>query len=80
MAEAVGHEIGDEPMSDRYAGYRRLKIDRPEERILRVSMDNPKRLNAADATMHEELVRIWRDVDADASVSAVIIRSFFRYG
>src|SRR4029077_16478376 len=61
-------------MSDRYAAYRRLKIDRPEERILRVTMDNPKRLNAADAAMHDELTRIWRDVDADASVSAVIIR------
>lgn len=61
-------------MSDHYAGYRRLKIDRPEERILRVSMDNPERLNAADAAMHHELMRIWRDIDADASVSAVIIR------
>ena len=61
-------------MSDRYTAYRRLKIDRPEERILRVTMDNPKRLNAADALMHEELTRIWRDLDADASVSAAIIR------
>jgi 1,4-dihydroxy-2-naphthoyl-CoA synthase len=74
MWREPGHEIGDETMSDRYAAYRRLKIDRPEDRILRVTMDNPKRLNAADAAMHEELTRIWRDVDADASVSAVIIR------
>jgi enoyl-CoA hydratase len=74
MWREPGHEIGDETMSDRYAAYRRLKIDRPEERILRVTMDNPKRLNAADAAMHEELTRIWRDVDADASVSVVIIR------
>jgi enoyl-CoA hydratase len=65
---------GENPMSDRYAAYRRLKIDRPEERILRVMMDSPKRLNAADAAMHEELTHIWRDVDADPTVSAVIIR------
>src|SRR5260370_25678213 len=65
---------GRKKMSDRYAAYRRLKIDRPEERILRVMMDSPKRLNAADAAMHEELTHIWRDVDADPTVSAVIIR------
>jgi len=61
-------------MSDRYASYRRLKIDRPEERILRLTMDTPGRLNAADAQMHEELTRIWRDVDADPEVSVAIIR------
>jgi len=60
-------------MSDRYDAYQRLKIDRPRERILRVTMDNPKRLNAADAKTHEELTQIWRDADADPSVSAVII-------
>ena len=27
-------------MSDRYAGYRRLKLDWPQERILRIVMDN----------------------------------------
>jgi enoyl-CoA hydratase len=61
-------------MSERYRPYEKLKFDYPEERILRITMDNPKRLNAADATMHEELVRIWRDIDADPNVSAVIIR------
>ena len=44
-------EAGDIDMSDRYADYRRLKIDRPEERILRIVMDSPGRLNAADAAM-----------------------------
>ena len=61
-------------MSDRYAGYKKLKFDRPADRILRITMDSPKRLNAADAGMHEELVHIWRDVDADTEISAVIIR------
>ena len=60
-------------MSDLYAGYQRLKLDWPKERILRITMDNPRRLNAADAVMHHELAKIWRDVDSDAGVSAVII-------
>lgn len=61
-------------MTARYAAYRRLKLDWPDERILRITMDNPGRLNAADAAMHRELTRIWRDVDEDPQVSAVIIR------
>jgi enoyl-CoA hydratase len=61
-------------MSDRYQSYQRLKFDHPEERVLRITMENPKRLNAADALMHEELVRVWRDVDADPTISVAIIR------
>jgi enoyl-CoA hydratase len=61
-------------MTGRYDAYRRLKLDWPDERILRITMENPGRLNAADAAMHQELTRIWRDVDEDSQVSAVIIR------
>lgn len=61
-------------MSDRYAGYSGLKFDWPADRILRVTMDSPGRLNAADARMHGELTRIWRDVDDDPGVSCVILR------
>ncbi|MFC4352040.1 enoyl-CoA hydratase/isomerase family protein [Fodinicurvata halophila] len=61
-------------MSERYASYRKLKFDWPGERILRVTMDNPGRLNAADAVMHGELVQVWRDIDADPDVGAVMIR------
>ena len=60
-------------MSDRYARYQRLRIERPKERILRIVMDSPKRLNAADAVMHAELTNIWRDIDEDDNVSAVIL-------
>ena len=60
-------------MSDRYADYERLQFDRPHPRVLRIVMSNPGRLNAADAVMHGELGRIWRDVDADPGVSAVIL-------
>ena len=61
-------------MTTRYESYERLKLDWPDERIIRITMDNPGRLNAADATMHQELTRIWRDIDEDAQVSAAIIR------
>lgn len=61
-------------MTDRYSDYRRLKFDWPADRILRITMDNPGRLNSADEIMHGELVRVWRDIDADSTVGAVIIR------
>jgi enoyl-CoA hydratase/carnithine racemase len=61
-------------MTDRYARYQRLKFQRPAERILEIVLDNPGRLNAADATMHEELAYIWRDIDADSDVSVAMIR------
>jgi enoyl-CoA hydratase len=55
-----------------YEGYQRLRFDRPHPRVLRVTMDNG-RMNTADAVMHSELVRVWRDVDADDSVNCAII-------
>jgi enoyl-CoA hydratase len=60
-------------MADPYERYQRLTFDRPHPAVLRVTMNNPARLNAADARMHEELAHIWRDADADDSVAAVIL-------
>ncbi|NIV75687.1 MAG: enoyl-CoA hydratase/isomerase family protein [Gammaproteobacteria bacterium] len=60
-------------MSERYAKYQRLELDRPAERVLRVTMSNPP-VNSADAAMHRELVHIWRDVDEDPDISAAILR------
>jgi len=60
-------------MSDRYAHYQRLQFDRPHPRVLRITMSNPGRLNSADAIMHRELVEIWREVDGDPDVSAVVL-------
>jgi enoyl-CoA hydratase len=60
-------------MSERYAGYRKLKLDWPQERVLRIVMDNAGKLNSADSSMHFELAQIWRDIDADPNVSAAII-------
>ncbi len=55
-----------------FANYSRLKFDRPHPRVLRVTMDNGK-VNAADHAMHGELVRVWREIDADPSINSAII-------
>ncbi|SFC27820.1 enoyl-CoA hydratase/isomerase family protein [Tropicimonas isoalkanivorans] len=57
----------------RYARYQRLKFDMAADRVLRVTMSNPGKLNAADQTMHAELGEVWRDVDADPDINAVIL-------
>ena len=61
-------------MTDRYAHYKRLKLDYPAPRILQITLDTPGKLNAADTVMHEELGQIWRDIDSDPEVSVAMIR------
>ena len=58
---------------DRYADYQRLKFDRPADGVLRITMSNPGKLNAADEAMHWELAEIWRDIDADPTVRSAIL-------
>jgi enoyl-CoA hydratase len=60
-------------MSDPYARYQRLAFDRPRNGVLRITLNNPDRLNAADAVMHAELAEVWLDVDRDESTRAAII-------
>ncbi|ADH64844.1 Enoyl-CoA hydratase/isomerase [Allomeiothermus silvanus DSM 9946] len=61
-------------MSDWKSAYSRLKFAEPAEGVLEVVLSNPGRLNAADATMHRELAYVWRDIDAEAEISAVLVR------
>ncbi|MDZ3992276.1 enoyl-CoA hydratase/isomerase family protein [Pseudomonas sp. Teo4] len=56
-----------------YADYQRLAFDRPAPRVLRITLNRPERLNALDEAGHAELTRVWRDIEADDSVNAVII-------
>lgn len=60
-------------MTDRYKSYTRLKIDYPAERILRITFNNPETYNSVDAQTHTELTNIWRDIDADRSINAVVV-------
>ncbi|HYZ20723.1 MAG TPA: enoyl-CoA hydratase/isomerase family protein [Rhodopila sp.] len=59
-------------MSDPYARYQRLRFDRPHPKVLRVTMDNG-RMNTADAVLHAELAEIWRDIDRDPAINAVVL-------
>lgn len=59
-------------VTDRYASYTKLRIERPADKVLRIVMDNG-RMNSADHAMHSELARIWRDVDQDPEVNVAIL-------
>jgi enoyl-CoA hydratase len=54
--------------------YEKLKLDWAADGVLRIVISEPRRLNAVDMTGHHELVEIWRDVDGDDEVRAVVIR------
>jgi enoyl-CoA hydratase len=61
-------------VTDRYGSYERLKIDWATPGVLRVTISAPGKLNAVDMIGHRELAEIWRDVDADDEVRAVVVR------
>jgi enoyl-CoA hydratase len=56
-----------------YASYSSLAFDRPAKGVLRITLNRPDKLNALDAQGHDELARVWRDVDEDPEVSVVIL-------
>ncbi|MCW5704765.1 MAG: enoyl-CoA hydratase/isomerase family protein, partial [Bradyrhizobium sp.] len=60
-------------MSDRYAAYTKLKFDYPAERILRLTFDRPETYNSVDAETHTQLTHVWRDIDNDPDINAVIV-------
>jgi enoyl-CoA hydratase len=63
-------------MGDRYDGYEFLVFDRPQPRVLRITMTRPKAWNGVNEALHSELARIWPQVDADPDVSAVILTGY----
>ncbi len=60
-------------MTDRYSRYEYLKFDRPHPRVLRVTMTSPIKLNAMVPGLHRECSEVWADIEADKSVSVVIL-------
>jgi enoyl-CoA hydratase len=71
-ASAAGNDEGN-LMANRYAAYTGLKIDYPAERILRLTFDRPETFNSVDARTHTELTNIWRDINDDPDINAVIV-------
>lgn len=60
-------------MSDRYAKYTKFEFDYPADRVLRITLNNPKTYNSLDAEGHKQFTYIWRDIDDDPDISAVIL-------
>lgn len=56
-----------------YEDFTALKIDRPEESVLRIVLDGPN-LNAVGPDAHRELADVWPVIGLDESVRAVLIR------
>jgi enoyl-CoA hydratase len=55
-----------------YPEYESLKLDRPADRVLRITLSRG-RMNAMDFAMHRDLGSIWRLIDADPEISSVIL-------
>lgn len=56
-----------------YDDYEFLKIEPGDDRILRITMNRPEKLNAATAKGHRELGDIWREFDADPEMNVALI-------
>ena len=61
-------------MDDRYAPFTELVFDRPGDGILRITLSAPDRVNAVGANAHRQLAEVWRAIDGDPDVRAVIVR------
>ena len=51
-----------------------LQFAAPLPGILEIIITNEPHLNAADAAMHRDLAQIWRLLDSDAAIRAVLVR------
>ena len=53
--------------------YKQLQLDRPAKHVLRITFNRPETFNSLDEVGHKELAYIWRDIDDDPSINAVIL-------
>ena len=56
-----------------YDDFAHLRFDRPSDGVLRITIDRPEVLNAADERLHREFSQVWRVVDADDSVAVSVV-------
>jgi enoyl-CoA hydratase len=60
---------------DRYrTAFPSLEFAAPDGAVLEIVIANAGRLNAATEAMHRDLALVWREVDADDAVRAVLVR------
>ena len=50
-----------------------LHLERRDHGVVLLTLDNPGKLNATDATMHARLARVFRELDDDESVRAIVV-------
>lgn len=61
-------------MSDELASrFERLRFERRDHGVLVLTLDTPGKLNATDASMHDQLSRVFPAIDADESIRAVVV-------
>jgi enoyl-CoA hydratase len=60
-------------MPGRYAAYTKLVLDYPSARILRLTFDRQETYNSIDAETHTQLTNVWRDINDDPDINAVIV-------
>jgi enoyl-CoA hydratase len=63
----------DEWDPDRYAAFDRLELDLRPYGVLLMTLRNDGKLNATDAQMHAQLARVFRVIDDDPHVGAVVV-------
>lgn len=55
------------------ARYEWIKIDKRDDGVATLTLNNPRRKNAITRPMHRELAHIWDDVDADNDILVTIL-------
>jgi enoyl-CoA hydratase len=50
-----------------------LHLDRRDDGVVLLTLDNPGKLNATDAELHAQLARVFRTLDDDEDVRAIVV-------
>jgi enoyl-CoA hydratase len=61
-------------MTDAYAAFPNLELDRPADGVLRLTLRAPGRLNAVSGAVHTELAAVWRTIGDDEETRSVLVR------
>ena len=56
-----------------YTDYQQLLFERPDDGVLLITINNPDKYNATDEVLHNELSRVWMDIDRDAETRIAVI-------
>lgn len=68
MTEQADYDGGNVPYQD----YRALRISR-RDRVLTIELNRPEKLNAIDGTLHEELSRVFDELNRDREIDVAVL-------